>query len=115
MAVDGTRLKAVNSRKRNFTRQKLAGWIKLAEERIEEYLARLYLADRAEAEADGAARRAAVLMAKIARMRERRELHSATLADLVASGESQLSLTDPDARGMATQPKVGVGYNSQVA
>lgn len=115
VAVDGTRLKAVNSRKRNFTRQKLAGWIKLADERIEEYLARLDLADRAEAEAEGAARRAAVLTAKIARMRERRELHSAMLADLVVSGESQMSLTDPDARGMATQPKVGVGYNAQVA
>jgi transposase len=33
--------------------------------------------------------RAAVLTAKIARMRERRERHSAMLADLVASGESQ--------------------------
>ena len=68
MAVDGTRLKAVNSRKRNFTRQKLAGWIKLADERIEEYLARLDLADRAEAEANGAARRTAALMAKVTRM-----------------------------------------------
>jgi len=29
--------------------------------------------------------------------------------------ESQISLTDPDARGMATRPKVGVGYNAQVA
>ena len=48
VAVDGTRLKAVNSRKRNFTRQKLAGWIKHADERIEDYLARLDLADRAE-------------------------------------------------------------------
>jgi hypothetical protein len=115
VAVDGTRLKAVNSRKRNFTRQKLAGWISHADERIEEYLARLDLADRAEAEAEGAARRAAALEAKIAKMRERRELHSAMLADLVASGESQLSLTDPDARGMATHPKVGVGYNAQVA
>ena len=37
------------------------------------------------------------------------------LADRAASGESQLSLTDPDARGMATHPKVGVGYNAQVA
>lgn len=115
VAVDGTRLKAVNSRKRNFTRQKLAGWIKLADERIDEYLSRLDRADCVEVEADGAARRAAVLMAKVARMRERRELHSAMLADLVARGESQLSLTDPDARGMATQPKVGVGYNAQVA
>lgn len=115
LAVDGTRLKAVNSRKRNFTRQKLADWIKSADERIEEYLARLDRADRAEAEAEGAVQRAAALTAKITRMRERRQAHAAMLAELIASGESQISLTDPDARGMATHPKVGVGYNAQVA
>ena len=115
VAVDGTRLKAVNSRKRNFTQQKLAGWIKLADERIEEYLGRLDQTDRAEMEAHGAARRATTLEAKLARVRKRREPHQAMLAELVASGESQLSLTDPDARGMAMHPKVGVGYNAQVA
>jgi radical SAM protein with 4Fe4S-binding SPASM domain len=115
LAVDGTRLKAVNSRKRNFTRQKLAGWIKLADERIEEYLAHLDRADQAEAQADGAATRAAALAAKIARMRERRQAHAAMLAELVANGDGQISLTDPDARGMATDPKVGVGYNAQIA
>ncbi|MBP2279116.1 IS1182 family transposase [Sphingomonas sp. PL20] len=115
LAVDGTRLKAVNSRRRNFTRQKLAGWITIADERIEEYVTRLDRADQAETEAEGASARAAVLTAKIARMRERRLRHSAMLAELVASGESQKSLTDPDSRGMAMHPKVGVGYNAQVA
>lgn len=66
LAVDGTRLKAVNSRKRNFTRQKLADWIKSADERIEEYLAHLDRADCSEAEAEGAVQRAAALTAKIA-------------------------------------------------
>ena len=31
------------------------------------------------------------------------------------TGESQISLTDPDSRAMASYPKVGVGYNAQVA
>ncbi|KQM68257.1 IS1182 family transposase [Sphingomonas sp. Leaf20] len=115
VAVDGTRLKAVNSRRRNFTRQKLARWITIADERIEEYLTRLDRADQAETKAEGAIARAAVLTAKIARMRERRLRHSAMLAELMASGESQKSLTDPDARGMAMHPKVGVGYNAQIA
>jgi len=115
LAVDGTRLKAVNSRRRNFTRQKLADWIKLADERIEEYLTHLDRADQTEVQADGAAMRASTLKAKIARIRTRRQTHATMLADLVASGESQVSLTDPDARGMATHPKVGVGYNAQVA
>lgn len=37
------------------------------------------------------------------------------LEQLKARGESQISLTDPDARAMAVHPKVGVGYNAQVA
>ena len=31
------------------------------------------------------------------------------------TGESQISLTDPDSRAMAASPKIGVGYNAQVA
>jgi transposase len=33
------------------------------------------------------------------------------LEELQRTGESQLSLTDPDSRAMAMNPKVGVGYN----
>lgn len=94
LAVDGTRLKAVNSRRRNFTRQKLADWIKLADERIEEYLTHLDRADQTEAQADGAAMRAATLKAKIARMRERRQTHATMLADLIASSD-RLSRNPP--------------------
>jgi hypothetical protein len=34
---------------------------------------------------------------------------------LEKSGESQISLTDPDSRAMAAYTKVGVGYNVQIA
>jgi hypothetical protein len=37
------------------------------------------------------------------------------LQELERTGESQISLTDPDSRAMALNPKVGVGYNAQVA
>ena len=37
------------------------------------------------------------------------------LAHLRRSGESQISLTDPDSRAMAAHTKVAVGYNIQVA
>jgi len=37
------------------------------------------------------------------------------LQELEYTGESQISLTDPDSRAMALNPKVGVGYNAQVA
>lgn len=113
LAVDGTRLKAVNSRTRNFTKAKLDKYIKSADERLEKYLAQLDDADRGE-EA-GTTRRSEALAAKIARVREQRQVSEAMLEQLKASGESQISLTDPDARAMAAHPKVGVGYNAQVA
>jgi len=113
LAVDGTRLKAVNSRDRNFTQAKLDKHIKSADERLEKYLAQLDEADRGEDA--GATGRSEALAAKIAKVRERRQVSEAMLDQLKASGESQISLTDPDARAMAAHPKVGVGYNAQVA
>ena len=47
IAVDGTRLKAVNSTDRNFTREKLVKMIRSADERLADYLTRL---DRTDAE-----------------------------------------------------------------
>jgi transposase len=37
------------------------------------------------------------------------------LADLERTGESQVSLTDPDSRAMAGHTRVAVGYNAQIA
>jgi len=113
LAVDGTRLKAVSSRTRNFTKAKLDKYIRSADERLETYLAQLDDADRGGQA--GTTRRSEALAAKIAKVREQRQVSAAMLEQLKASGENQLSLTDPDARAMAAHPKVGVGYNAQVA
>jgi transposase len=113
VAIDGTRLKAVNSRDRNFTREKLKRLIQWVDERLADYLARL---DRADGE-DGAASSAPVknLVEKVAILKERRGRYAELSQELERTGESQISLTDPDSRAMAPYPKVGVGYNAQVA
>src|SRR5580693_2297066 len=41
LAVDGTRIKAVNNKDRNFTRSSLRAFIRTADERLNDYLARL--------------------------------------------------------------------------
>ena len=113
LAVDGTRLKAVNSTDRNFTRDKLVKMIRSADERLADYLSRL---DRTDAEEDGASGRPAKnLTEKIAALKERKTRHEGLLEELERTGQSQVSLTDPDSRAMASHPKVGVGYNAQVA
>jgi transposase len=53
LAVDGTRIKAVNNKDKNFTRNSLEKFIKTVDERLEEYLKRLDGGDVAEAETDG--------------------------------------------------------------
>jgi transposase/IS5 family transposase len=113
VAVDGTRLKAVNSTDRNFTREKLKKLIQWADERLADYLSRL---DRADSE-DGTTTSAPAknLAEKIAILKERRGRYAELSQELERTGESQISLTDPDSRAMASYPKVGVGYNAQVA
>jgi transposase len=113
VAIDGTKLKAVNSRDNNFTHEKLAKLIRSADERLADYLARL---DRADAEENAVgAGKAKNLADKIAALKGRRDRHAELLQTLERTGESQISLTDPDSRAMAVNPKVGVGYNAQVA
>src|SRR6516164_4656982 len=48
-------------------------------------------------------------------IRERRERYKDMLVELDQTGESQISLTDPDSRAMAAHTRVAVGYNVQVA
>src|ERR1700761_8716484 len=48
LAVDGTRIKAVNNKDRNFTRNSLETFIKAADERLADYLKRLDEGDAAE-------------------------------------------------------------------
>jgi hypothetical protein len=113
IAIDGTRIKAVNNKDRNFTRASLAEFIRLADAKLDDYLKRLETNDVAEAASSGS--RVKNLAKKIEAIRGRRERCKAMLADLDRSGESQISLTDPDSRAMAAHTHVAVGYNVQVA
>ena len=113
LALDGTRIKAVNNKDRNFTRASLAEFIKLADKKLDDYLQRLDHSDATEQSAGGA--RVANLAEKIAAIRGRRERCQEMLAELDRTGESQISLTDPDSRAMAAHTHVAVGYNVQVA
>ena len=113
LAVDGTRIKAVNSKDRNFTKTSLEKFLTESDERLNDYLKRLDEGDVAEAGTGGA--RTKNLAEKIEALREKRDRYGALLAAMERAGESQISLTDPDSRAMAKHTKVGVGYNIQVA
>jgi hypothetical protein len=92
LAVDGTRVKAVNNKDRNFTRNSLEKFIRAADERLDDYLRRLDEGDVTEAGTGGARTN---LAEKIEALRKKRGRYGAMLAELERTGESQISLTDP--------------------
>jgi len=113
VAIDGSKFKAVNAHDRNFTRAKVDKRVKEIERCIDEYLVAIETADRNPSEVTET--KTAHLNRKIETLkREMRDLKGMQ-AQLEASG-GQVSLTDPDARAMATSTSRGlVGYNVQTA
>ena len=119
VAIDGSKFKAVNSREKNFTHDRLKKRIQSIEEGVTRYLAELDRADR-QVEVSGVpvpAKKVAALKEKIEGLKEKIQTLSALEAKLLASGEKQISLTDPDARAMTSQSHSAytVGYNLQSA
>ena len=114
-AVDGSKFKAVNTRDKNFTATKLMKRMEQVAAHIAGYLADLDTADRQEGEAAQA--RAGKLKDKIATLRAQMQALKAMAAQVAASADGQVSLTDPDARAMATSGRGSgvVGYNVQAA
>ena len=115
LAVDGTWIRAVNNKDRNFTRTSLTKFIQLADAKLDDYLQRLDQNDGAEAAAATVGARMKNLAEKIAAVRARRTRCQTMLTQLEQSGEDPISLTDPDSRAMAAHTRVAVGDNVQVA
>lgn len=112
VAIDGSKFKAVNSKKRNFNERKLEKKIKEIDENIEAYIFDLDKNDREEVSflgVDGEG-----LREKIKLLKERKEKYEELLKGLEGSGENQVSLTDPDARAMVNNQKIEVCYNVQM-
>ena len=115
VALDGSRFKAVNNRDKNFTVAKVAKRIEQVEASIARYLTALDRADRRDD--DVAEARTVRLTEKIEGLRRQMLSLKAMGEQVEASPDKQVSLTDPDARSMATSGKgTGVvGYNVQMA
>ena len=115
VAIDGSKFKAVNNRDKNFTVAKVAKRIEQVEASIERYLTALDHADRQDN--DVAEAKAARLKEKIEGLRRQMRSLKEMERQVEVAPDKQVSLTDPDARSMATSGKgTGiVGYNVQIA
>lgn len=113
VAVDGSKFKAVNSKQRNYTGEKLKKVLARERIKIAEYLAAMDAADAAEAEEEETALTAEQLKEKIAGLERYLAEHEQLAEELEESGESQISLTDRDAKLMKTAHGSEVSYNVQ--
>jgi transposase len=115
VAIDGSKFKAVNARDKNFTEAKMKRRLERIDESIARYLAQLETADRHGDAVPEA--KVARLKDKIEKLKEEVLRLNAINAEMMKSADKQISLTDPDARSMATSGKdTGiVGYNVQTA
>ena len=116
VAIDGSKFKAVNNRDRNFTRGKVERRRAQLEKSVARYLSQLDKADRQEP-SDTLAAKTEHLKEKLAKLESEMQRLDAMEKQMLAAPDQQISLTDPDARSMATSGRGSgvVGYNVQVA
>ena len=116
VAIDGSKFKAVNNRDRNFTAAKMKRRMAQIEKSVARYLEQLDSADRQEP-SEALAMRTTRLKEKIAKLEEEMKRLEGLEAQRQEAPDQQISLTDPDARSMATSGRGSgiVGYNVQAA
>jgi transposase len=113
VAIDGSKFKASNSRDKNFTDRKLKARMQQLEDSIARYLTELDRADREPTLVTEA--RVGHIKGKIATVKAQMRQLKQIGRQMSKASDGQISLTDPDARSMATSGRgTGmVGYNVQ--
>ena len=112
VAIDGSKFRAFNSKRRNYTRPMLDEILRATDERIARYLERTEAADIAEQQA---ASESVNHAEELKRLKERAGEVRSMLAELDCTGQTQISLTDPDSRAMKVRIGTDICYNAQTA
>jgi transposase len=113
VAIDGSKFRALNSKRRNYSATKLRATLAEIDAKIDGYLQQLDAADAVEPDTPRPS--AAQLQAKINQLQQRRQQSAQRLEHLQSSGQTQVSLTDPDSRSMKVGQSTEVCYNVQTA
>lgn len=112
VAIDGSKYRAVNSRRNNFSKKKLDRHIQYINEKIEKYMDDLDAGD--EAEKGDRKPDAEEIHKRIQELKARKEKYTGFKQQLEDSGQNEISTTDPDARLMCNNNNnVDVSYNVQ--
>lgn len=110
--IDGTKLRALNNRERNYTTSRTSRLLRQVEASIAKYLGDLDRQDRQEEGTSGPTD--PELPRKLEALRARQKELQAIQEQIERTGE-QVSRTDPDSRRMMVRGSVEVCYNAQIA
>lgn len=112
IAIDGSKFRACNSRRNNYSDKKLDRHIKYIDEKIDEYMKDLDDGDITEI--SDRKPEPAEIKERIQELKNRKEKYEGFKKQLEDNGENEISTTDPDARLMCNNNNnVDVSYNVQ--
>ncbi|MBK9981061.1 MAG: IS1182 family transposase [Saprospiraceae bacterium] len=107
VAIDGSKFRAVNSKKNNYNQKKIKKSLSYIDERISHYIQQLDEEDLKETEREKAEQ-------KLTHHRKQKRKYKRLEKELRESGEEQISTTDPDARSILVHGQVvEVAFNVQ--
>ena len=114
IAIDGSKLKASNNKKNNFSRKKIETRLNAIDEKINNYLAELEAQDKQDKSDESSLNPEKVT--ELQDLLSRKERYENYKKQLEQTGENELSTVDPDARLMGnSRGGVEVSYNVQSA
>jgi transposase len=112
VAIDGTKIRACNSKRNNYSAKKLERHIQYIDEKIDTYLKDLEAGDQAESIDRKPS--AEEIQKRIKELRNRKLKYEGYQEQLKNTGENEISINDPDARLMCNNNNnVDVSYNIQ--
>jgi len=116
IAVDGSKFRAVNSRKNNYNQKKIDKHQAMIEEKADNYLKELDELDKEETDDGGLSYRKEEVEAALQRLMERKIKYDDLQQQLDNTEEKQISTTDAESRALIINKNiVEVAYNTQAA
>lgn len=113
VAIDGTKIRAVNSKANSYNVETLVSKLVRIEENIQRYLSEMDQLDKTETDEQKINKEK--LQAKIESLKERQQRYQDYQKQLNATGETQILTTDPEARVMQSKDGYHCYYNVQTA
>ena len=105
IAGDSTKLRAQNSKKNNFSENKIIQHIEYIDKKLDEYTTALAAADEDNKK---------IIQQQIDKQNSRKDKYNKLSEQIMETGQTQISISDPDSRQMITRNNITeVAYNIQ--